>query len=305
MNNLIILGSGPAGLTAGIYASRADLKPLIVSGPQPGGQLTITTEVDNFPGFAEGVMGPELMSDMRKQAERFGCEFKEGLVESVDFSGDVKKMVLENGDVLEAKVVIVATGASAMWLNIPGETELRGKGVSACATCDGFFFRDRKVVVVGGGDSALEEATYLTKFASEVVLLVRKDSFKASKSMQKRALDNEKITVVWNSEAQEVLGDESVTGVRVLNNVTNEESVIETDGFFVAIGHRPNTSVFEGAVDMDSHGYVVLGDCGNTKTSVDGVFAAGDVSDTVYKQAITAAGSGCKAALDAQMFLGE
>ena len=305
MKDLIILGSGPAGLTAAIYAARADLKPLVVHGPQPGGQLTITSDVENWPGYENGIMGPELMEVMKKQAARFGTEYLEGMVTSVDFSGDVKKLTLENGDILEAKAVIIATGASAIWLNVPGEQELQGRGVSACATCDGFFFRDKKVVVVGGGDSAMEEATFITKFASEVVVVHRRDTLRASKAMQQKTFDNEKISFEWNSEVVEVLGQDAgrVTGVRLKNRETGEEKEIATDGFFVAIGHKPNTGVFKGAIEQDDKGYIIWQELPSTRTNVDGVFAAGDVADHTYRQGVTAAGSGCMAALDAERWL--
>ncbi len=305
MRDVVILGSGPAGLTAAIYAARADLKPLVVSGPQPGGQLTITTEVDNWPGFENGIMGPQLMEDMKKQAARFGTEYKEGWVTEVDLADDVKRLTFSDGEILETRALIIATGATAMWLGITGEDRLQGKGVSACATCDGFFFRDKKVIVVGGGDTALEEATFLTKFASEVVVMVRRGEFRASKAMQQRALDNEKVTVMWNTSPIEVLGDERVSGVKIKNNETGEESEITADGFFVAIGHKPNTGIFKDKLDMNEKGYLVIQDRSNTKMNVEGVFAAGDVADLVYRQAITASGTGCMAALDAERWLEE
>ncbi|MBT6254012.1 thioredoxin-disulfide reductase [Candidatus Uhrbacteria bacterium] len=305
MRDVVILGSGPAGLTAAIYAARADLKPLVVHGPQPGGQLTITTEVDNWPGFENGVMGPELMEEMKKQAARFGTEYKEGWVEKVDLAEDKKVLTFADGSTLETKALIVTTGATAMWLDIPGEQEFQGKGVSACATCDGFFFRDKKVLIVGGGDTALEEATFLTKFASEVVMLVRRDEFRGSKAMQKKARENDKITIMWDTSAIEVLGDGKVTGAKIVNNKTKEESEISADGFFVAIGHKPNTDLFKGQLDMLDSGYLTIAEPFTTKTKVPGVFAAGDVADHVYRQAVTAAGTGCMAALDAERWLAE
>ncbi|NQV11771.1 thioredoxin-disulfide reductase [Candidatus Uhrbacteria bacterium] len=305
MRDVVILGSGPAGLTAAIYAARADMKPLVVHGPQPGGQLTITTEVDNWPGFENGIMGPELMEEMKKQAARFGTEYKEGWVEKVDLSAEKKTLTFSDGSTLDTKALIVTTGASAMWLGIPGEQEFQGKGVSACATCDGFFFRDKKVVVVGGGDTALEEATFLTKFAGEVVMLVRRDEFRGSKAMQAKARANDKITIMWNTSAKEIVGDGKVTGVKLVNNQTKEESEIEADGFFVAIGHKPNTDLFKGQLDMLDSGYLTIAEPFTTKTKVPGVFAAGDVADHVYRQAVTAAGTGCMAALDAERWLEE
>lgn len=305
MYKVVILGSGPAGLTAAIYTSRAGLSPLVIHGPQPGGQLTTTTEVENWPGETDGVDGTALIEKMRKQAERFGTEFKEGWVKDVRFETDSKKLVLEGGEEIETKALIIATGASAMYLGVPGEDELKSKGVSACATCDGFFFKDKEVVIVGGGDVAMEEAMFLTRFATKVTVIHRRDELRASKPMQERAMANEKIVFEWNTEVAEVLGvDEGrVTGVRVKNNQTNEEKTIECQGYFAAIGHKPNTGMFEGKLEMEK-GYIQV-EGRSTKTSVKGVFAAGDVADHVYRQAITSAGAGCMAALDAERWLEE
>jgi thioredoxin reductase (NADPH) len=304
MEQLVILGSGPAGLTAAIYAARASLNPLLVHGPQPGGQLTITSEVENWPGAADGIMGPQLMADMRRQAERFGTRFLEGWVTAVDVSVSPKRLTLSGGEVLEAKAVIIASGATALWTGAPGEEELKGRGVSACATCDGFFFRGKRVVVVGGGDSALEEATFLTRFAEQVTIVHRRDTLKASKAMQARAKENAKIAFRWNEEIVEVLGQATghVTGVRVRHTQTGAQEDVACDGLFVAIGHKPNTGIFSGQLTLDEKGYIVP-QSGTTRTSVDGVFVAGDVADHVYRQAVTAAGTGCMAALDAERWL--
>ncbi|PIQ67911.1 thioredoxin-disulfide reductase [Candidatus Uhrbacteria bacterium CG_4_10_14_0_2_um_filter_41_7] len=298
---VIIIGSGPAGYTAGIYASRADLQPLLISGQEAGGQLMQTTEVENWPGEPDGVMGPDLMTKLETQARKFGTEIITDFVTEVDFSS--RPFMVKMGEKeLKAESIIVATGASAQWLRIKGEYELKGKGVSACATCDGFFFRDKKIVLVGGGDSALEEAIFLTKFASEVVVLVRRDELRASKAMQHRAMSNEKISFMWNSEAQEIVGTDKVKAVMILNNKTDEIVKVEADGFFVAIGHKPNTDIFKGQLEMDEKGYLKhLPD--STRTNIDGVFTAGDVSDPHFRQAITAAGSGCMAALEVERFL--
>lgn len=303
--NIVILGSGPAGLTAAIYAARADLAPLVVRGPQPGGQLTLTSDVENWPGYEDGIMGPELMVQMEKQAARFGTIYKEGWVTDVDVASSPKVLTLEGGETIQTRALIIATGASAIWLDVPGEKELQGKGVSACATCDGFFFRDKKVVVVGGGDAAMEEATFLTKFASAVVVVHRRDALRASKAMQQKAFANKKISFEWNAEVMEVLGRDvgRVTGVRIKNSQTGEVKEIESDGYFAAIGHKPNTELFTGKLPMDKKGYLKIIEPFTTKTIVPGVFVAGDVADHVYRQAVTAAGTGCMAALDAERWL--
>lgn len=299
---VMIIGSGPAGYTAAIYASRANLAPVMFLGSQPGGQLTITTEVENWPGEPDGVLGTELMEKLKKQAARFGTEFIEDTIVSVDFSSTPKKVTDSHGNVHEAETIIISTGASAKWLNIPGEKEFQGRGVSACATCDGFFFRGKKVVIVGGGDSAMEEATFLTRFATEVVVLVRTDKLRASKIMQDRAMQNPKITFMHWSEAVEVVGDAKVTGVQVKNSQTGDVTLVPTDGFFIAIGHEPNSGIFKDVLDLDAKGYIVHAP-DSTKTNVDGVFACGDVIDPHYRQAVTAAGSGCMAALEAERWL--
>jgi len=299
---VLIVGSGPAGLTAAIYAARAGLEPVVIEGFERGGQLMLTTDVENYPGFPDGVLGPELMEQLRKQAERFGTRIIAADVDEVDFSAHPFR-AWAGDDEYEAETVIISTGASARWLGIPGEERLRGHGVSACATCDGFFFRDRELAVVGGGDSAMEEALFLTRFASKVTIIHRRDEFRASEIMVRRALAHDKIDVVWDSVVEEVLGDDEVTGVRIRNVKTGEVSVLAVDGMFVAIGHDPNTAVFRDQIDLDAKGYIVLH--GGSRTSVPGVFAGGDVADSVYRQAITAAGMGCQAALDAQHWLEE
>jgi len=298
---VLVVGSGPAGLTAAIYAARADLDPLMIEGMERGGQLMLTTEVENYPGFPEGIMGPELMDAMRQQAERFGTRIVSSDVSRVDLSSEPFK-VWVGDDIYESESIIISTGASARWLGIPGESRLRGYGVSACATCDGFFFRDREIAIVGGGDSSMEEAIFLTKFASKVTIVHRRDEFRASKIMAQRAIDHPKIEVLWNTTVEEVLGDDLVTGLRVKNVETGETSVLPVEGFFLAIGHDPNTKIFQGQVDLDDTGYIVT-ESGSTTTSVEGVFAAGDVVDHYYQQAITAAGMGCQAAIDVEHWL--
>jgi thioredoxin reductase (NADPH) len=299
-SKMVILGSGPAGLTAAIYAARANLEPIVIGGYTPGGQLMITSDVENYPGFPEGIQGPELMQKFREQAERFGTRFVDVDLDQVDLSGRPFRLWAD-GKEFTADSVVVATGASALWLGLDNETRLRGRGVSACATCDGFFFRGKKVAVVGGGDTALEEATFLTRFASEVKLLHRRDSFRGSKIMQERALANPKINVAWNTEIADVLGDEKVNGLVLRDTTTGELREEPADGLFIAIGYKPNTDVFRDWLDVDDKGYLVATD--ETHSKIDGVFIAGDVHDHRYRQAVTAAADGCKAAIDAERWL--
>lgn len=300
--DVIVIGSGPAGLTAAIYAGRALVKTLVLGGRLSGGQLMLTSGVENFPGFSEAVQGPQLMQEMRKQAERFGAQIIDDDVASVDFSRNPFKVTV-GSDVHTSKAIIIATGSSAKWLGLPSETKLRGRGVSSCATCDGYFFRGKRVVVVGGGDTAMEEALFLTKYATEVVIVHRRDELRASKIMQRRALSNEKIKLVWDSVVDEILGEQKVEGVRVSNVKTGALSFLACDGVFVAIGFEPNTGIFGRQIRLDEKGYILCEH--GTKTSVDGVFVAGDVHDYKYRQAVTAAGEGCRAALDALAYLEE
>ena len=301
----LILGSGPAGYTAAIYAARADLKPVIYTGMEPGGQLTTTTEVDNFPGYPDGVDGPAMMVDLQKQAERFGTEVRIGMATAVDFSdeaGGIHKVTIDDSKVVEAETVIIATGATAKYLNIPSEQRLRGGGVSACAVCDGFFYKGQDVAIVGGGDTAAEEASYLANICNKVTMLVRKDSMRASKAMQHRVESLKNIEIRYNTEVDEILGEQVVEGLRMVNNQTGEKEEINITGFFVAIGHKPNTGIFKGQLEMDDTGYLVTKGK-STKTTKPGVFASGDVQDKEYRQAVTAAGTGCMAALDAERYL--
>ena len=301
--DVIIIGSGPAGLTAALYAARADLQPLMIEGRASGGQLMLTTDVENFPGFPDGIMGPALMADMRAQAERFGTQFLSADVDKVDLGSGPPFTVTVGSDTYRARTIIISTGATARWLELPSEQQLIGRGVSSCATCDGFFFRDKELVVVGGGDSAMEEAIFLTKFASKVTVVHRRDELRASKVMADRAMANDKIEFAWNAQVVEVLGNDAVTGVVLQDTVDGSRREMSTDGLFVAIGHDPATTLFTGQLDLDDAGYILVDGVG-THTSVPGVFAAGDVVDHTYRQAVTAAGMGCKAAIDAEHYLG-
>ncbi len=301
---VLIIGSGPAGYTAAVYAARAGLKPVLYQGGQPGGQLTITTDVENYPGYPEGVMGPQMMVDFQKQAERFGTDIRSGMITSVDFSGWPHKVTVDNKEEVEAEAIIISTGAAAKWLGLESEQRLNGQGVSACAVCDGFFFRGLDVAIVGAGDTAAEEASYLSKITNKVYMLVRRDEMRASKIMQQRVKNALNIEILYNTETKEVLGDQEVSGVRVINNKTGEERDLNIQGFFVAIGHQPNTDIFKGWLDMDETGYIKTIP-GTSKTNIPGVFATGDAQDKVYRQAVTAAGSGCMGALDAEKFIAE
>lgn len=299
----LIIGSGPAGYTAAIYAARADLKPVMYTGMVPGGQLTQTTDVENFPGYPSGIMGPEMMEDFRKQAERFGTEIRFGYASSVDFSSRPHKVIIDETKTITADTVIIATGASAKWLGLESEQKYNGFGVSACAVCDGFFFKGQDVAIVGAGDTAAEEATYLAKLCNKVHMLVRRDEFRASKAMQNRVLNTPNIEIHYNTDTKEILGDgKNVTGILVSNNQTGEEKTIDVSGFFVAIGHNPNTEIFKDWLDMDETGYLIT-QPNSTKTNIEGVFACGDAQDKLWRQAITAAGTGCMAALEAERFL--
>ena len=301
----LILGSGPAGYTAAIYAARADLKPLLYTGMEPGGQLTTTTDVENFPGYPDGIDGPTMMVELQKQAERFGTEVRIGMATAVDFSdeeGGIHKVTIDGSKIIEAETVIISTGATAKYLNLPSEQRLRGGGVSACAVCDGFFYKGQDVAIVGGGDTAAEEASYLANICNKVTMLVRKDYMRASKAMQHRVTSLPNIDLRYNTEVNEVLGDQVVEGLRIFNNKTGEKEEIPITGFFVAIGHKPNTDIFKGQLEMDDTGYIITEDK-STKTTKPGVFASGDVQDKIYRQAVTAAGTGCMAALDAERYL--
>jgi len=302
---VVIIGSGPAGLTAALYAARADLAPVVFEGPEPGGQLMQTTDVDNYPGYPEGVLGPKMMEDFRNQATRFGADCRYGYITNIDFDQQPYKLEVDEEFEIFAHSMIISTGASAKWLGIESEQKLRGKGVSACATCDGAFFRDQHVIVVGGGDTAMEEATFLTKFASKVTVIHRREELRASKAMQQRAFDDEKIDFLWNSELQEVLGEKEVEGVKIINNETNELKTLEdVTGVFIAIGHKPNTDLFKDVLKMDDVGYIET-EGQSTRTEMPGIFASGDAMDPIYRQAVTAAGTGCRAALDAEKYLSE
>ncbi len=301
MRNVVIIGSGSAGLTAAIYAGRANLSPLVIEGAQPGGLLTTTTEVENYPGFHHAIMGPDLMKEMRAQAERFGTEFLSGEITAVEVTRPPLTITVEAEATLQAKTLIIASGASALKIRVPGEGRLMGHGVSTCATCDGFFFRGKELVVVGGGDTAMEEATFLTRFATKVSVVHRRDKLRASKIMQDRAFKNERLAFIWNSVVEEILGESVVTGVRLRNVITGQTSELPCAGAFIAIGHSPNTGLFKGQVELDEQGYILT--LNGTATNIPGVFAAGDVQDAKYRQAVTAAGSGCMAAIDAERYL--
>jgi thioredoxin reductase (NADPH) len=300
----LIIGSGPAGYTAAVYAARANMEPMLYTGQEPGGQLMITTDVENYPGYPEGIMGPQMMDDFRKQAERFGTDVRMEMISKVELNGGLHKAWSESGQEIHANTVIISTGASAKWLGLESEKRLMNKGVSACAVCDGFFFRGQEVAIVGGGDTAAEESLYLSKLCPKVHVLVRRDEMRASKIMQERVMNTENIEIHWNTEAEEILGEEEVEGVRIINNQTQEKSQLDVQGFFVAIGHKPNTNLFRGFLEMDDTGYIKTR-AKSTHTNVEGVFASGDAQDNVYRQAVTAAGTGCMAALDAERYLTE
>jgi len=302
--DLLIIGSGPAGYTAAIYASRAGLNPILYQGKEPGGQLTITSDVENYPGYPNGIQGPEMMIDFQKQAERFGTIVKGGFIKSVDFSKYPFEIIDDNDKTLIVNSVIISTGASAKWLGLESERKFNGNGVSACAVCDGFFFKDQIVAVVGGGDTAAEESLYLSKITKKVFLIVRRDELRASKIMQKRVFDNKNIEIIWNSEVKDIFGDDKVDSVLVLNNSNNTTSKLNISGLFIAIGHKPNTDIFKDYIDLDDNGYI-LTKPGTTQTNIKGVFATGDAQDKIYRQAVTAAGSGCMGALEAEKFLSE
>lgn len=303
--DVVIIGSGPAGLTAALYAARADLNPIVFEGPEPGGQLMQTTDVDNFPGYPDGVMGPKMMEDFRAQAIRFGADCRYGYVTNIEYDKLPYKLTVDEETTLFAKSIIISTGASAKWLDLPSEQRLRGKGVSACATCDGAFFRNQHVIIVGGGDTAMEEALFLTKFASKVSVIHRREELRASKAMQKRAFDNKKIEFLWNSSLEEVLGEKVVEGVKIKNQKSGEITTLEdVTGVFVAIGHKPNTDLFAGVLTMDEVGYIQTKGQ-STETDLPGIFASGDAMDPIYRQAVTAAGTGCRAALDAERYLSD
>jgi len=300
----LIIGSGPAGYTAAIYAARANLKPIVYTGPEPGGQLMTTTDVENFPGYPTGIMGPQMMDELKQQAENVGTLVNYGTVTKVDFSVHPKRITIDNEKEITADAVILATGATAKYLGLKSEQDLMGKGVTACAVCDGFFYKGQEVILVGGGDSACEEALYLSNLCPQVNMIVRRDQMRASKIMQQRVIDKDNIKMFWNTQTKEVLGNESVTGILAFNNKTNEEFEIKGEGFFVAIGHKPNTDIFVDYIDHDDAGYLITV-AGSTKTNIEGVFACGDVQDKIYRQAVTAAGTGCMAALDSEKYLAE
>jgi thioredoxin reductase (NADPH) len=302
--DVLIIGAGPAGFTAAIYAARANLKPVLYTGLEPGGQLMITTDVENYPGYPNAVTGPKMMADFQQQAERMGTDIRFGVATKVDFSNKIHKVWIDDEKEIQAKTVIIATGAKAKWLGIPSETKLNGAGVSACAVCDGFFYKDKEVAIVGAGDTACEEALYLSKLCPTVHMIVRRDDMRASKIMKDRVLNTPNIKVYWNSETNEILGDKKVEGVSIKNNLTNENSEIKVEGFFVAIGHHPNSDIFKNILELDDAGYIIT-QPNSTKTNVAGVFAAGDVQDKIYRQAVTSAGSGCMAALDAERYIAE